>query len=61
MKFTIKDRITTAEPNAVLSYALDYRAKFEVDDEWADKVITARFVHYNAKAFKGRLTVWVRA
>lgn len=49
MKFTIKDRITTAEPNAVLSYALDYRAEFEVDDEWADKVITARFVHSNGE------------
>lgn len=47
MIFKIVDRKISVESEVVLSYSLDYVATFEFDEEWNNKIVTARFVHEN--------------
>lgn len=47
MIFKIIDRKISVESEVVLSYSLDYVATFEFDEEWNNKIVTARFVHEN--------------
>ena len=49
MKFRVSNRTITSEPEKVISYAVDYTAEFEFDEEWAGKIITARFVRSNGE------------
>lgn len=49
MKFRVSNRTITSEPEKIISYAVDYTAEFEFDEEWAGKIITARFVRNNGE------------
>lgn len=49
MKFQISNRVISNDDEQIISYALDYLAEFELDDEWNDKIVTARFSDVTGK------------